>query len=179
MGKTFEPMTPKIRTGLAEEVMAFPEGNKLLRSSDNVSLSWHVIHDFEQAKRLAWNTPIGGEEMLWTDIRESVMADVRGATYGNPSLYEMKQSLADRLKYLGVLVRQRLDDRHQELLNDIVGDLFCCALNRSVKGANGFFEQLFNAYQAGGWPCGWDGTFPHGRLIVYFPKQDFANCEKS
>lgn len=30
-----------------------------------------------------------------------------------------------------------------------------------------FFTQLLAPYEAGRYPCGWEGAFPHGRLIVF------------
>lgn len=30
-----------------------------------------------------------------------------------------------------------------------------------------FFVGLMKWYQKGHWPCGWEGTYPEGRLIVY------------
>jgi hypothetical protein len=131
---------------------------------------WDVVRDLDEAKTYAWDTPTGDEEFLWTDLREYQMAEIRGATYGQPSFSAIKESLSGNLKIFTMLVRQRLDDCHRELLDDVVGDLYNCAFNRAVNGANGFFEQLFDAYRAGGWPCSWAGEISSGRLIVYFPK---------
>ena len=32
---------------------------------------------------------------------------------------------------------------------------------------NGFFLSLMEWYKRGHWPCGWEGTYPDGKLIVY------------
>ncbi len=43
---------------------------------------------------------------------------------------------------------------------------------RLVMGkSNEFYETLFKIYQSGGYPCGWEGNYPDGRLIVYYPKK--------
>lgn len=30
-----------------------------------------------------------------------------------------------------------------------------------------FFLELFQVYEAGHFPCGWEGAFPHGKLLYY------------
>ncbi|MBA4020313.1 MAG: hypothetical protein C0483_24390 [Pirellula sp.] len=153
---------------LIDEVIAFAKGDGLLGSSEPKATSWEVVHNLDDAKRIAWETPIGDEELLWTDLREQQMAQVRSGTYGNARLSGIEDVLSEQLSTLTTLMERRLDDQHEELVNDVVGDLLNCAFNRAVNGTNGFYEQLFDAYRAGGWPCGWDGNFPSGRLIVYF-----------
>ena len=157
-------------TGLVEEVIAFAKGDGLLGRGDPAAGSWEVIRSLDEAKRLAWETPIGDQEFLWTDLREQQMAEVRGATYGKSGFSAVKDALSGNLRTLTQLVERRLDEQHEDLVDDVVGDLNNCAFNRAANGANGFYEQLFAAYRAGGWPCGWAGTFPSGRLVVYFPK---------
>ena len=31
------------------------------------------------------------------------------------------------------------------------------------------YEEMFLAYQSGGWPCGWYGKYPEGQLVVFYP----------
>ncbi|PFI73957.1 hypothetical protein COK13_29330 [Bacillus cereus] len=45
-----------------------------------------------------------------------------------------------------------------------------CALNRLVNGkVDNFYERIFEVYKLGVWPCGWEGEYPEGRIIVYSP----------
>jgi hypothetical protein len=156
-------------TELVEEIIAFAKGHGLLNGVVPESPQWSVIRDLAEAKRSAWESPIGDDQLLWSDLRERQMAEIRAATYAQPDFSAIRDALSGNLKTLTVLLRRKLDDHHQDLLDDIIGDLNNCAFNRAVNGANGFFEQLFDAYRAGGWPCGWTGNFPVGRLVVYFP----------
>lgn len=155
-----------INTLLVEEVIDFAKGNNLLQNQ-NTNADWHVVHDLNEAKRFAWEAMVGPDEYLWTDLRERRMADVRGRSYELEGFTETKETLMGTLKQFTMLVRRKLDDEHSELLDDIVGDLHSCAFTRAVDGASGFFEKLFTAYRAGGWPCGWLGDYPSGQLVVY------------
>jgi hypothetical protein len=39
-----------------------------------------------------------------------------------------------------------------------------------VKEEDGLlWRLLYQTYKAGGWPCGWNGSYPDGSLIVYWP----------
>ena len=31
------------------------------------------------------------------------------------------------------------------------------------------YEDMFLAYQSGGWPCGWYVKYPEGQLVVFYP----------
>jgi hypothetical protein len=46
-------------------------------------------------------------------------------------------------------------------------DIACAASQLAAHSPNAFFVDLIDWYRAGHWPCGWDGTYPEGRLIVY------------
>jgi hypothetical protein len=159
-------------TALVEEVIDFARGSGLFQNSDaDADANWHVIHDLDDAMRFAREAVIGPDEYLWTDLRELEMADVWGRSYELEGFAEAEDALTETLELLTMAVRRRLDAEHGELLDDIVGDLYCCAFNRAVIGASGFFERLFKAYRAGGWPCGWLGEYPAGQLVVYVHKQ--------
>jgi hypothetical protein len=32
---------------------------------------------------------------------------------------------------------------------------------------NNLLDQMLQAYLAGGWPCGWEGEYPDGRLVIF------------
>lgn len=67
--------------------------------------------------------------------------------------------------YPGDFVLQYID-----IFEEIIGDLHMCALNRLVNGkVDNFYERIFEVYKLGGWPCGWEGEYPEGRVIVYSP----------
>lgn len=53
------------------------------------------------------------------------------------------------------------------LFNNMEGDMFrllkCVATGKSSS----FFDKVREAYLNNGFPCGWDGLYPNGKLVVY------------
>lgn len=135
-----------------------------------------VLHDFNSARRYAWENTTGVDECLWTDLRELEMARVKEASYAIVGFDTVREKLSSLLKNFTLLVRRSLAAEHRELQDDVVGDLYNCAIARAVFGADsGFFEVLFGVYRTGGWPCGWDGYYPtEGRVVAFFP---VSECE--
>jgi hypothetical protein len=37
----------------------------------------------------------------------------------------------------------------------------------AIGNGDGFYTTLMDWYRQGHWPCGWEGTFPKGTLVVY------------
>ncbi len=111
-----------IHTALVKEVIDLAKEGDLLRG-DGTNANWHIIHDLDEAKRFAWETTIGPDEYLWTDLREGQMADVIGRSYEVEQFADVDESLTGTLKLFTAFVRRKLDAEHSELLNDIVGDL--------------------------------------------------------
>ena len=128
-----------------------------------------AITDFKQAQDYCWNELYGDGEYTWTDLRERQMSKVHGLGYKLDGYRESEKDLAE---YLGVVLNSfdRVDEKYEELADDVTADLCNCLESRAVQGnAPGFFEKLFDVYKQGLWPCGWDGNYPEGRFIAYVP----------
>jgi len=53
-------------------------------------------------------------------------------------------------------------------IEEILGDFDYLMLLRAAAGkTKSFSEQLYCIYQAGGYPCGWSGSYPEGELVVF------------
>lgn len=97
------------------------------------------------------------------------MGKVKGKLYKlDPSqkpngLEEISEEIANGL-------RNHLPDSYSDFFENVVVDLRNCAINRAINGqVQNFYEQIFNIYKAGGFPCGWNGDYPdNGEIIVYF-----------
>jgi hypothetical protein len=56
----------------------------------------------------------------------------------------------------------------QDEIEIVIDDLATAVCSRSSLGrSNTFPELLLSAYLAKGYPCGWEGAFPSGRLVVF------------
>jgi NTP pyrophosphatase (non-canonical NTP hydrolase) len=167
-------MTYGPNSDLVEEVLEFARRGIFLRPLvADAPVDCALVTSLEDAKALAWQKVYGKDEYLWTDVREKKMSEIKARARAIPEFTTIRSKLLEMLKEIAHHVRRTLDQRHRELLDDIVGDLFNCAYARAViGGADEFWEQLFSTYRIGGWPCGWEGEYPSGRLVAYFPTVD-------
>jgi hypothetical protein len=46
-------------------------------------------------------------------------------------------------------------------------DVAAAAVEIATQSADTFFLNLMEWYRLGHWPCGWEGKYPEGKLIVY------------
>ncbi|HAG44068.1 MAG TPA: hypothetical protein DCL31_12985, partial [Clostridium sp.] len=59
----------------------------------------------------------------------------------------------------------------KDIWDDVYSDLINCVKVRAIIGKeNSFFEKKFAVYLSGGWPCGWEGNFPNGKMKVFYLK---------
>lgn len=165
-------MRYELNTALVEDVIEFAKSGRLLMPGLPRPPDLCEISNLQDARRLAWEVTYGPEELVWTDIRERAMSIVKGDSYMADGFSDVRQSLTGIVGRLTPIVGRQLPEDHQDLLDDIVGDLCNCAFSRALYGKTaGFFERLFAAYEAGGWPCGWDGDYPSGRMAAYFRRR--------
>jgi len=159
-------------TNLVQEVLDFAKSGNLLKPLGHTVQDSRcvVVASLDEAKACAWESVYGTQEFLWTDIREKAVSDLKATTYSG---FESGVARFDFAKLLPILtkhVKMQLDEKHRDLLDDIVADLFNSACNRALHGSDDhFFEHVFSIYRFGGWPCGWQGDYPDGRFLTYFP----------
>lgn len=156
-----------VNTPLVDEVIQLAQDRLIFAKYTDAASTWTRIYDLQDAEQLAWHATFGDNEYTWSDIREREIAEANSRGYYLPK--QVQDALEANLTTLTRLIQPQLDEKYIELFDDIVGDLYNCALNRAVHGASGFYEEVFRAYRSGGWPCGWDGNYPDGRLAVYYP----------
>jgi len=118
----------------------------------------------------------GSAPLNWLALRESLVAEINldaQAMDGYPTRwYEVSGELADEIESA---VLEGLPEGFEDFENDIVADLVHCAYARLLDSQGPhreFHELLFRAYQAGLMPCGWEGSYPEGRLAVYVPRDE-------
>jgi hypothetical protein len=164
------------------EVTAFVENGKILAGVQSPSPSWLVIDDWDTAQRFAYDQEATGQD-VWTDLRSSVAAKLIPAGTNAPEeLGARIRKLSDEysavlLDRLGLTPAGRVRLRKagvfphpaSEIVDDIIADLRILAEARLLRVTLPLFEEIFAAYRAGGWPCGWEGAYPVGRLVVFTP----------
>jgi hypothetical protein len=160
---------------LFDEVVRFAEEGSLLRPSGPlVGDRVLVIDDFAQACDYAYRRYItdAANAWNWTDLRAHQVIE-KPADLSDAELSAV-QAEADTLEErLFALVSARLPPRYASLVDDIAADLENCAYIRAAFGAavgDRLFDRMWDAYRHGGWPCGWVGAYPEGKLVVFWPR---------
>lgn len=130
-----------------------------------------LVNEYEIARELAWSQDLDVVENVWEDIKLLESGDVIGKLYeGDLNSIEkpIRQFIQSLGNYPDTFVSKYID-----IFEEITGDLLVCALNRLVNGkTDNLYEKIFEAYKLGGWPCGWEGEYPQGRMIVFSPNPE-------
>jgi hypothetical protein len=158
-----------------QEVIDLACSGRILNITPAVTDTSVIIeNDFNRAKYKARTQDIeeGEDEdkLTWEDIRSKEMSLVYGKMYKLSDFSAVKKELAELPTAFFKCLCRTLPEQYDEIENEIIGDLCACAKARAVDEAGSpFFERLLNIYQSGAWPCGWEGRYPEGKLIVYTP----------
>ena len=144
--------------------------NALSFDNENVFFGekYSVINDFEIAKSMAWENTSGVDELTWPDIKEDKMAQVWEAYYGMENYLIYEDVLHSEFNKMCKLLGKNISGKFREVIDEILADFQGCFYSRFVFGrANQFFEDLLEVYKYKGWPCGWSGQYPEGRIVVF------------
>ncbi|QDU08363.1 hypothetical protein [Gimesia aquarii] len=196
-----------------QDVIAFVQSGKLLSIPFDQQLAEHSgykikqIHTFEEIDlyRKSINDCNDNYKPYikrtdWDDIlRDDVAKMMNYGDMFNNHLFQQTKKLEDSLSsQFGQLWKQffsLLNDQLNGILikeeSEIIADeLFMICKSRAIfcKDSGLMHESLFPIYQAGGYPCGWEGAFPRGQIAVFVPdpsipcifpeKRDDPNFEK-
>lgn len=158
-------MNDGVYNNLVEEVIRFSK-NFQGELNNNISNKIIIINDIKKAEYLAYDEIFGEDEYNWKDIRELEMSEVWEIYYAM-SEKEKPKGLEELLEVIAGNVSKN-SCKYSIFYNDVVADLTNCAINRAINGKNNtFFEDLFEIYQLGAFPCGWNGAYPEGKIIAY------------
>ena len=148
---------------LVQEVIDFPQtGIDLVlkkKSSDFV-----YITNLEEAEYYYHEKFCIDDYAIWGDILDRKRGEILGVFF---KCKKKNDSLTDLLNAVS-LNPNSLHIKYEELDDAITSDLYSIAMSRAINGKNHkLFELMFKAYKNGGWPCGWEGNWPDGKLVVY------------
>lgn len=141
--------------------------NKLDKISSGLPINHpcSVIEDLSDALDFATGQCLDGKED-WTDLRENQSAEVLGQAYkidGGSELLDVIFKHWESFEY-------SLPDRFitSGANNEIEADFLFIAKSEKIKSiSSSFFAMLLDFYKAGYWPCGWEGDYPNGKLLVH------------
>jgi hypothetical protein len=162
-------------TEKVQDVLDFACRGPILNGTAHLADKSHVVvDDFDRAMCWARNQDIeeDGDEgrLTWEDVRSEEMAKVHEKKYALLGFDPVEPEPGELLTALFECLSDTVPPRYDAILNDVIGDLHGCAYARALDPAgNAFFERLLSIYRSGGWPCGWDGHYPDGKLVIFVP----------
>lgn len=156
-------------TQLVEKVMNFIYNSKMFNNRGFITNA-EVINDFGEAQNFAWSQDLNEDYTVWEYVKSVESENIVEKVYNLDFA-----SLQDELyEYFGNHINNANDFLpfdYIDINEEVEGDLTMCALNRLVNGkTDNFYERIFDIYKQGGWPCGWKGAYPNGKIIVYVPE---------
>lgn len=162
----------KIDYDLVKESLSLLENIKLFTTKQNYLEEIVEYYDFEECKEFAYDYdeyPMNGEYYTWQDIKDLQMASTKEEVYK----YEDYKSINEELRKIGIknVSEIAMSNECKDIWDDVYSDLINCVKVRAIIGKeNSFFEKVFAVYLSGGWPCGWEGSFPNGKMKVFYLK---------
>ncbi len=154
---------------LVEEVVEFVRAGSLLVRDGQLPEGVQPINDFNEAQRLAWEGTFGPDELTWTDIREDQMRRPNALTYGLDWYKQREHTFLTLIDRFTVQGKHCLPASYNELVDDVVADLYNVVKARALMGRQHWFSELvLEIYRAGAWPCGWR-DYPKGELVAFVP----------
>lgn len=161
-------------TDLVEEVIDYARTGRLFTSPYRGDTDAVLIEgDFAKAQERSWTQDPEDDYAIWSDLREIVMSKVRGQRNKLSGFNAVGQELPKLGDELSAIFKKRLvRGPYDAIMDEVASDFYRCAYKRAVLGDQShFFETLYECYRAGGWPCGWKGEYPEGKLVVYLPDE--------
>ena len=155
------------------DVLHFVQSGKVLIPKEEIDDSHFLvsINDFDEALTLAWEQGSGPTGITWSNIRSDQMSLVWRNAYQMELFKQYDEQLTRAMSVASRSIERQLG-QYGDLLDDVISDLQSCAYSRLVFGLeNQFFESLFAIYRDGGWPCGWNGSYPKGVIVAFFPRR--------
>ena len=125
----------------------------------------HVITDTTLADRVSWDQNDDTIE-YWPGHRgrEYSILDGQGEGWPTQKCVSELWRLQDK-----ILVPAKLEDELGGFQDELAADMWYCYLNEVRGRPSALFNAILEVYEQGGWPCGWLGTYPDGKMIVFDP----------
>ncbi|MDO5105251.1 hypothetical protein [Capnocytophaga sp.] len=122
------------------------------------AVDWKMLTDKDQAEAFLYNDD---NETVWLDLREKNDLDWTFPRDSQETEWKVLQKdILEALQKAGF----------EAYYDEVEYDLLNCYLNIKHKQNNPLWNQVFKAYRKGAFPCGWQGAYPKGKLVVFHPK---------
>jgi hypothetical protein len=109
---------------------------------------------------------LGSDFEFWSELRDLERAKIKK---GKAKVQDKFSSYLSTLVWDRLTLPASLEEGIGTLRDEIYADMEDAYLNEYLGQPSALFDQILEAYEQGGWPCGWLGKYPSGKLIVLDP----------
>ena len=160
-----------------ENVKYFFKSDKILVPNIEIKedLKINIIYDYKLAVEMSRNQMFGArvegfseDQKCWRDLTEKI--DSKIVAYAMDKNEKFFLKIGRGAEELISKIEENLNPRgFNDIVEDIVSDAIsiCGAVAFPEKSESNFFIELYKYYLLGGWPCGWQGNYPHGKICVF------------
>ena len=152
-------------------VLDFIESGKLLFAGElPKGIDAVIIHDLKKIPTDEDYEQYGEDTYVWRDIIEEEISEFFCIKI-SLDIHRFLSDLVIELerKYKKTFLRKYKKACLDKEIPGLLGYIIQCRVVMGKK--HKFFETLFEILKSGGYPCGWEGHYPEGKLIVYYPKK--------
>jgi hypothetical protein len=110
---------------------------------------------------------LGNDFEFWSELRDLERSKLRR---GTPKIQNKFSDYLSDVVWNKLTLPDSSTSTLTTLRDEIYADLEDAFLNEHLGRKSLLFEQILAVYELGGWPCGWLGKYPAGKLIVLDPK---------
>jgi hypothetical protein len=143
-----------------------------------------LIHDFDEAYYFAFENVIPPSGKTW-EIFPNFLHDMKTdalsfyyETVPEPTSQQRRVKRQTDFALVGVLETKLKDTPFNTAAEQICADIEIMLYYKSLKPEKDVFgKKICQIYAAGGWPCGWNGKYPKGKPIVFWPFKDAPKIE--
>ncbi len=117
----------------------------------------------------------------WQSVLGEEISPIHAEDYGKQNqqsfLEKIYSELDGRWETMAEQLSERIPIDHENLSSEALCDaattnLSYIAAYRAYFGEDSpFIAGMWNAFQTGGWPFGWFGEYPDGKMVVWKPKR--------
>jgi hypothetical protein len=162
------PSQPSTQNPHFAEFLEFIRSERLFRSAPpQIGEKYFVVEDLAVAQKLAWHQSIEKPFVSWNGLRTQAAKQVYNYYFENKISMDL---IDDQISVeIMKLCERSIPKGLMDFFDDIYGDLVEIARGKLVEITTDLHKLMWEAYQNDLFPCGWEGTFPLGRLCVYTP----------
>lgn len=121
----------------------------------------YMLDDEEMSKYQEWDI-VRSNQIIEMKTKYESLNNKGTFELDNEIFKYLSRKLAD--KSIG---DKRLDEKIPTLMDSLFDDFQFIIFNDYCGINNQFFNNLLQVYLAGGWPCGWEGQYPKGKLVIF------------